>query len=308
VRTIANLGTRYLVMAATGIGVSAFQEPLPASSVLDPWWLAALPIAATAAWRITVIVRARSEEVVYWVAAAAAFGPVSQIFPFHIPFADRYLYFILPGLIGVASFMLVEAYERLGRPVRLRWGTVVVFGLLLIWFGVTSSVRAKLWTNETLLNLDAAKHYPDGGTAAFMAARSAAQRGDTAAAVAFLRKAADRGVDHFATIASDPGLAPVRNSEAFGEFLREMAARSIERTNRRKNPTAPELQLAARAYIVREEYHDAKAMLERALRLGGPSETAVRADLAAVRALLREHSERSRSGETEGVSRRPQER
>jgi len=39
------------------------------------------------------------------------------------------------------------------------------------YFAMTSAERAKLWTNETFLNVDAARHYPDGGTAAFMAAR-----------------------------------------------------------------------------------------------------------------------------------------
>ena len=44
-RTVAAYGTRYLVMAATSWGVSAYQEPDPVLSGLDPWWLASVPLA-----------------------------------------------------------------------------------------------------------------------------------------------------------------------------------------------------------------------------------------------------------------------
>jgi len=307
-RTIANLGTRYVAMAATGYGVSAFQEPPPARSVLDPWWLASIPIAIAAIWRIRVVAASRSQELAYWVAVATAFAPVSQVFPFLIPFADRYLYFILPGLIGVAAFLWIDVYDRLGRSTAVAWGTCAVLGLLLVWFGVSTSERAKLWTNETLLNLDAALHYPDGGTAALMAARSAAQRGDSVAAIASLRRAAAAGVDQFSFIAGDPGLAPIRDDPAFVAFLKQLAGLSLERTARREDPTAPELRMAARAHIVREEYREAEALLERAIRMGGPFEPAIRADLAKLREGLEESPPREPSTGSEDERHRPQDR
>ncbi|MDJ0847722.1 MAG: hypothetical protein QNK04_04975, partial [Myxococcota bacterium] len=39
VRTVVAIGGRYLAMAFTGLGVSPFHEPAPATSWLDPWWL-----------------------------------------------------------------------------------------------------------------------------------------------------------------------------------------------------------------------------------------------------------------------------
>jgi tetratricopeptide (TPR) repeat protein len=268
--------------------VSAFQEPEPVRSALDPWWLAALPLGALLVWRTARALRARSDEAAWWVAAAAAFAPVSQVFPFLNPIADRYLYFILPGLIGGAIFLLVDLRGRLrARPAVVGSAAAVAAGLAVV-FAFTSADRAKLWTNETLLNLDAARHFPEGGSAAFLAARRAAQQGDAAAAVAALRRAADRGVDRFTMVMNDRGLAPIRNTPEFRALIYDMAGRWIERAARREDPSVPDLRVMAHAHIVREEYAEAEALLERALRAGGPFEPAVRSDLAAVRGHIAE--------------------
>jgi hypothetical protein len=307
VGSIAGVGTRYLVMAATAYGVSAFQEPAPVSSVLDPWWLAALPLAALLVWRTAAAFRIHSEEAPYWVAAAAAFAPVSQLFPFLIPVADRYLYFILPGLIGGTAFLFVDLRDRLEPGVWVTRGVAAAVAGLAVFFAVTSSERAKLWTNETFLYLDAARHYPEGGTAAFLTARRAAQRGDTAAAVAALRKAADLGIDRFMAVRDDPGLAPIRDTEEFRMLLYEMAGRWIERAARREDPTAPELRVMAHAHLMREEYAEAEALLERALRAGGPTESVVRTELAAVRARRAERPlPDGKDGPERGEGHRPQ--
>lgn len=294
-RSMAGIGTRYLVMAVSSFGVAAFQEPLPAVSAVDRWWLAALPLAGLLVWRIVVAVRRRSDEAAYWVGAAAAFAPVSQLFPFLVPIADRYLYFILPGLIGGALFLAAEAARRFNaRPALVR-GAAVAVGVVCVAFAWQSAARARLWTNETLLYIDAARHYPEGGTAAFLAARAAAQRGDVAAAVTALRRAADRGIDSFMVLRDDPGLAPVRKTPEFRALLFDMAGRWIEVAGSRRDPTAPELRVIAHAHLVREEYADAEATLARALQLGGPLESVVRQELAALRA---------RSAEGEGPGHR----
>ena len=306
-RSIANYATRYLVMAATGYGVSAFQEPLPARSLLDPWWLASLPIAVAIVWRMVVVAQKRSEEFAYWVAAAISFGPVSQIFPFLIPTADRYLYFILPGLIGGSAFLWLDLRDRLPAGPRPSQAAAAVAFVLAAYFAFASAERAKLWTNEIFLNVDAARHYPDGGTAAFMVARSAAQQGDATAAVAALRRAADQGVDRVMMISSDPGLAPIRNTDEFQVLLREMALLSIQRVVRRDDPSAPELRLAARAHIIRDEWLEAEAMLEQARLAGGPFEPVVRAELAQVREHLAENpGPAGREPSEEGTSHRTQ--
>jgi tetratricopeptide (TPR) repeat protein len=307
-RSMASIGTRYLVMAATAYGVSAFQEPEPVHSVLDPWWLAALPLGALLVWRAAWAFRARSDEAAWWVAAAVAFAPVSQVFPFLIPIADRYLYFILPGLIGGALFVLVDLRDRLGAGPPVAWGAAAAAAGLVVIFAFTGADRAKLWTNETLLNLDAARHYPEGGSAAFLAARRAAQQGDAAAAVVALRKAADRGIDRFTMVMNDPGLAPIRDTPEFRALLYDMAARWIERAAQREDPSAPDLRGMAHAHILREEYAEAEALLERALRMGGPFEPLVRSDLAFVRAnIAKQSAPGGETGHEEGAGHRLQE-
>jgi tetratricopeptide (TPR) repeat protein len=282
-RTIASVGARYLVMAATGYGVSAFHEPEPTFSPLDPWWLAALPLGALLAWRTHSTLRSRSDEGAWWLSAMAAFAPVSQIFPFLNPVADRYLYFVLPGLIGGSLLAFQDWRSR--HPAMARLDLVAVgAGLALALFFATGSVaRARLWSNSTLLYLDAARHYPEGGTAAFLAARRAAQQGDAALAVGHLRRAADHGIDRFTALRNDPGLAPIRDSPEFEQLMFDMAGRWIERASRREHPTAADLRGIAQAHVVRKEYDRARAALERALGMGGPFEEVVRAELEALR-------------------------
>ena len=201
-----------------------------------------------------------------------------------MPIADRYLYCILPGLMGGTLFTVVA----LGRRLELGAGAarvVAALGIALVTlFAFQGAGRARLWSNPTLLYLDAAKNYPEGRTAAFFAARRAAQEGDAVAAVAALRRAAERGLDRFMVVRDDPGLAPIRGSAEFQAFLGELAGRWIEQASQREDPTVPDLRVMADAHVLRGEYAEAEAVLERALALGGPLEGRVRDDLASVRA------------------------
>jgi hypothetical protein len=281
-RSMAAVGARYLVMAATSYGVSAFQEPAPARSLLDPWWLAALPAGALLLWRTFATLRRRSVEAAFWVAAAASFAPVSQLFPFLIPLADRYLYFILPGLLGGALYLLTRRVPPLALPASR---ALAAAGLVLaLCFGAHSAARAALWQSELRLLLDAARHYPEGATASLLRARRAAQDGEVELAIAELRRAAALGIDDFQAVASDPGLAPLRTQPAFRELLAELAGLWIERTTRRGVETQSELRMRARAHLHRGELELAIESFERALALGGPRSAEIRAELDTVRA------------------------
>jgi tetratricopeptide (TPR) repeat protein len=179
---------------------------------------------------------------------------------------------------------------------------------LVVFFAVHSAERAKLWGNEIFLYVDAARHYPDGGTAAYLAARRAAQQGDATAAVAALRRAADRGIDRFMVLRNDPGLASIRETEEFRALLYEMAGSWIERAGRREHPTPPELRVMAHAHLLREEVAEAEALLERALEAGGPMEPVVRAELEALRARAAAPRRGDAGDETEkGEGHRPRE-
>jgi protein O-mannosyl-transferase len=290
-RTIAAIGARYLVMAATGWGVSAYQEPAPALSWLDPWWLLALPLGALLLWRLVDTLRRRSVEGVFWISAAAAFAPVSQLFPFLNPVADRYLYHVLPGLIGGALFAARGLYAR--KPARTALAAAACAALLASSF--VSWQRAALWQSETKLLLDAARHYPDGGTAHYLRARSAAQQGDVATAVASLRIAARSGIDRFGTLERDPGLAPIRETPEFRELVRELALRWIELAKKRGYVTQPELRMLGLAHVARGELAEAVDAFERALAAGGPQSDVVGEELARARAEL-ERTEGRRDG------------
>ncbi len=293
-RSVAAVGARYLVMAATSWGVSAFQEPAPALSWLDPWWLAALPAGLLLSWRTLSSLRQRREEAAFWVGAAAAFAPVSQIFPFLNPVADRYLYFILPGLIGGTLHALAAVRARwLPGPGGARALAAAALVLIAV-FGVRASGRARLWQNEQFLYVDAERSYPDGATAHYLRARRAAQSGDVAGAVAALHGAAERGLDTYLAILADPAFARIHAEQDFQLVIREIAGRWLAVAARRGYATQPELRAVARAHLVREEYAEAEAALEAALRAEGPQTALVRQELVELR------TQRSASGKEEG--------
>jgi hypothetical protein len=259
--------------------VAAFQEPAPARSWLDPRWLAAIPLGAVLGWRTVVTLRARQPEAAWWIAAAAAWAPVSQLFPFLNPVADRYLYFMLPGLIGGAALWLDSAL----RQRALRRAAVALAAAVAALFALGSAERARLWRDEGLLLLDAARHYPDGATAHYLRARGAANRGEVEVAVAELREAWARGLDRFMAFEQDPVLATIRDTPEFRELIREMAGAWLERARERGHGTPAELLVMAQAHVVRGELAPAAALLEAGLAAGGPFEAVLRAELAAVR-------------------------
>jgi len=283
VRTVLGLALRYLVMASTSLGVSAFHEPEPIRSLLDPWWLFAVPALALLGWRTIAVWRRREPEVAYWVWALVSFGPISQIFPFLYPLADRYLYFILPGLIGGALLAAREALEWLVADAERRrqasWIAVAVGVASCAFFAVHSQERAGIWRYPATLIADAARHYPDGVSANLIRAKQAARNRDADGAAAALRTASERGFNRFEKVYNDPGFDPVRRHPKFEAVVDEMAADQIAKVGRREKPTQAELRMAAHAHIVRREYAEAHRMLMRALEHGGAHDAEIRNDL-----------------------------
>ncbi len=286
-RTMATLGSRYVAMAATGLGVSSFHE-LDASGPLDLWWLAAWPLAIAVGWRFAVVFRRRSPEAAYWMWAAVGFAPVSQIFPFLYPLADRYLYFILPGLLGAVLLAGSDLLAGLSEPRRRVVGrAAMVLGVALaVSFAARVPSRAAVWRSNAALLADAARHYPDGKVANVLAAKRAAGRGDAVAAVAALRRAADRGYNRFQQLETDPSYASLRDAPAFRALVRELAAGWIASGSAKTDPTPSELRMLAHAHVTVGEAERALVLLERAIAAGGPYEPEIRADAEAIRAAL----------------------
>lgn len=288
-RTMAALALRYLVMAVSSWGVSVFHEPEPAYSILDPWWLLALPTLGLVAWRLVALSRApsahaaRKEEAIYWFWALASFAPVSQIFPFLYPFADRYLYFMLPGLIGVSALMFFDAVSGLAPLARSRIYFAAMATLLALCgsFAWRSHERAAIWRSPATLVADAARHYPSGVSANLLRAKRAARSGDVDASIAGIRAAMARGYNRYEQLLADPGFESIRDEPAFMELIREIAGSWIDAGRQWKNPTQGELRMLASAHAVRGERDEAIALLRRALEIGGPFDAAIRADLSA---------------------------
>ncbi len=298
IQTIGAIGARYLVIAATSIGVSAFQEPDPVFSSTDPWWIAGAIAALLFAWRTFAMLRSHSEESAWWLAAAASYLPISQVSPFLHPMADRYLYFVLPGLIGGTLLMAVELRTRWvgmnasqGRATVASWATRVAIAASLVvvcGFSVRTHSRAPLWQNEMLLVRDSAAHFPDGGTASYWRAVAAASKGDAETTVSELRNALDRGLGMMRNFSNDPSFIRVARHPSFHKLVDDVALQWIAHAQSHQLETQPWLRSVANAYLVRGEYDEAIDYFERSARVGGPLQQTILSEMEAARAQKRE--------------------
>jgi hypothetical protein len=231
--------------------------------------------------RLAAALRARSAEAAWWTWAAAAYAPVSQVFPFLYPMGDRYLYFVLPGLLGGAGLACQAGLARAGGT-RLRHAALAGATALAVACSVHAAVRARVWRSELTATLDAARHYPDGTAGTYLRARRAAQAGDREAALDGLARLAGRGFDSFLTLQSDPGLGPLRGDPRFEALVRQAAGSWIEHVTQRGARIQPELRMLALAHRARGEEREALARYREALAAGGPLDETVRRELAAL--------------------------
>ena len=290
--SIAAIGARYLALAASGFGASAYHEPDPVRGVLDPWALAGLAATAIFVWRIVASLRAGREEAAWWIGAAAAFAPVSQVFPFYFAMADRYLYFILPGLIGGALLWGLELRARLPRPLA---GAALAAGCAVaIAFGSHAEGRAQLYQAELLLVRDGASQYPSGGGAHYLRAAVHAQAGEREAAVASLRHAFEHGYHFMRSFQADPWLMPLHGDPAFEALLQDVYASLIEYARERGFSSQEQLLGVARAHWLRGEMDEAIAVIEAAIRSGDEMDGVLIRDLNFYRV---QRAERLRSAE-----------
>ncbi|HTF35315.1 MAG TPA: hypothetical protein VK714_16650 [Myxococcota bacterium] len=296
-RSMVAIIGRYLLMAATSWGVSAFQNPAPATSWLDPWWLGSLVVGVLlAACAVASIVRGRPEGG-FWLWAGAGYAPVSQLFPFLYPTADRYLYVVLPGLLGVALLSGSTLANRVsGDPVhratRSRVAAALAMTILAV-FAWRSFERAKVFRTNLGLELDSARHFPDGLSAAMLRARRAAQEDDVDGTVTAIRRARELGFDDYAQLDEDPGFASVRHDPRFRTAVAEVAGAWIEIARARGYATQLELRALAKAHAARAEWPEAVSVLERAAATPGPVGSSVRAELAQARRELARTQERT---------------
>lgn len=286
-RSHVGIGLRYAAMAATGMRVGLFHEPAAARDLLDPWWLGGLVLFAAVGWRAWVSFRRRSPEFVYWTWAAAAFAPVSGILVLPYPMADRYLYFVLPGLIGALAFAVPEAWRGLTSrlPSSRRGKRVGVLVALagIVFFAVAANRQARLWTHPERLLLQTEQAYPEGQVARLRAAHRAAAAGDAETTVALLRPAVELGYDRLDVLLSDPAYRSVRGYPGFDAIVDELARRIVDRVAVRDDPSQVELRVSAQALLVLGELAASEDTYRRALGRPGPHAESIRIELESVR-------------------------
>jgi len=274
-----------------GTGLSAFHEPPPVTGLLDPWLLGGILVLVLLGWRLAVVLRRRSEESVYWIWAAISFAPLSGVVPLPYPMADRYLYFVLPGLLGAVMLAWPEfagwLVARLGggseRRALLGKLAVALCCALLLHFAVASHGRAAIFQSANQLMADAERNYPDGVAANTRKASRAARRGDFATAVIHLREAQKRGYNRLDHILVDPAYGPMQSYPDFVVIKNEMADDWIERLTLNPDPSQMEARAIAQAYIVKEDLAAALRTIERAIDVPGPITEELRGDAEQLR-------------------------
>ncbi len=286
-------GGRYLFMALTGMGLSVFHEPAPISNLLHPQVLASLVVLIAVAWRLVVVVRRRSEEAVYWIWALISFGPLSGVVPLPYPIADRYLYFILPGLIGAVLLALPELGRwleaRLGERIdasTLSRGAVGLGVAALLVFGAQAHARADIWRSAEAMMADSERNYPDGAAANTRKAGRAARSGDFAAAVGHLEAAHARGYNRLDHLLIDSSYRPMQAYPPFVALKETMAQEWIERLGADGASSQVEARALAQAYIVLDDIEQALQLVESAAVLPGPITTELQRDADMLRAEL----------------------
>ncbi len=298
VRSIAAYGARYLAMATTGFGASAFHEPERADSSLDLWWMAALVVSPLLLWRVIVTLRRGSPEAGWWLAAAAGFAPISQVVPFFFPMADRYMYFIIPGLLGGAVLAGIDGFGWLGGRPRAapiaRLGcpiSAVAAVALIVWFGIVARDRAMLWESEERLLLNAAEQYPDGLISHYLGVFDSLSNGETEQAIAHLEASGRRGGFIVFDWPNQPLLRGLHSEPRYWEVMGRYAGIMVDWQRRRGIRTHQEAYGLAQAHFVRDELDEAIGVLYDAIRTRGPMQE----DLAALHRQYRlERAEREK--------------
>jgi hypothetical protein len=282
-RTLAAVALRYLATAMSGSGLAVFHDPPAARSWLDPWFLGGVLWMALVAWRGVHSWKTRSLEIVCWCLVVVSFAPISGVIPLPHAMADRYLYFMLPGLLGAAGLIATRRLpEPLPQPVAVG---ALAFVLLL---GVGANRHATLWQSAEKLLAHSEARYPDGKVAVLRSARRAALAGDVDKTVAALRLVMVRGFDRLDTLVSDPAYRALRGRPKFDAIIDELAAKLIERGAPGPNASQAGLRVRGQAQFVIGEYAGARRSLEQAIEVGGPYTEAVAAELDQLRQLERQ--------------------
>ncbi len=295
-RTMIAIAMRYLLRAVTAYGVAPFQSIAPVTSWSDPWFWTGLVALSLLAWRSGRALIRRDEEAVWWVMAAGAYAPISQIFLFIYPMADRYLYAVLPGLLGGALLAAREPARRAADWLRPRLGTglhdspiaqvagvALMLGLSLFFVPRSRDYSRDFLSGERA-SASSARSFPDG-IQAWLARVAVAEASKDAEGVAeALRKLHELGFYGFRDLGSF--LGSTRSDPAVQAILQEMARKTLRRYEAVDDLFPLELYMVAQAHQELGRLPEAVALLEKAVASKGPRTEELRTVLEETRALL----------------------
>jgi hypothetical protein len=242
-------------------------------------------------WRALIAFRRRSEEAVYWAWAAISFAPVCGIIPLPYPIADRYLYFMLPGLIGALLLAAPEFVRWLEARVERRPGSAIPWSALAasavavvcVLFALRANGRSHTWRGVPYFMGEAERNYPDGLSAMTRKASRAAAANQPDVAVAALNAAHARGYNRLDHLLGDPNYRRISQDPAFMALIEQWAQEWLVLMQKSAVPSQIELRVIAQAQIVLGDLDAAEAAILRAIEVGGPKDEDVQKDLAEIR-------------------------
>jgi hypothetical protein len=272
---------RYLVLAVAGVGASTLHQPLPPDSALDPWfWLGLATLLGFGA--VSLLALLRGHPAAGWLGlAAAAYLPVAQIFPFRYPMADRYLYFVLPGLLGAALVTLAPrllaahhgaGVRSLARAPRALLAFTAAALVASAAFGAQFHRRAAVWASPEGFEVDAAIHYPEGIPGQITLARRLIMQGDLAGAVDAIERAHARGHTSPSAFLHDPSLQPLLSEPRYLALLQDMTRRWLERARQLPRASVGHWMGIAQAELFLGNVEPAFEALDRAEALADPEQ------------------------------------
>jgi len=269
---------RYLVMATTSLGLSAFHQPGRPTSLFDPWVLVGFA-ALLGMGVVCALALVRRRAAAGWLGlAVASYAPVAQIFAFRYPIADRYLYFVIAGLLGALLVTFTPQLERAIAALRARRFAAApgaALGVLLAialtaGYAAHSHVRAGVWTSIESVDRDAIAHYPDGVAGQLWRARRAVALGRPDEAIEALEALYKLGSDNPFSYLTDRELQPLRGNPRYEALLKQMARNWLEHYEQVPNK-APGFGVvdAVLYYILVGELDKAGALLDEAEKTPG---------------------------------------
>ncbi len=185
--TMAGFLARYGRILLFPTGLSALYDPPDARSLTEPWVLVGAGLLALGAlgwvWAFARRRRALAWMGFFWLGLV----PVSQIIPFWVHLADRYLYLPSLGVAAGAGALGSAWLGSLRSSGRRLLGSVAV-GLVLIAFATLTVARQRVWQNSLTLWGDTIRRPPVHAKAYFFYGRNLHLRGDPQGALPYYER------------------------------------------------------------------------------------------------------------------------